>query len=100
MYVAFMLFAYFMFLFGLFYMARNVEQVAQHPMMEGLVDKVRYNLRDIPRVDYTQFMSDDSQSESQEVTPEASEEESDEPSVRKRRDRNPMGRILEEVDQL
>ena len=67
-------------------------------MMEHIVDKVRYNLRDIPRVDYTQFMSDDSQSESQEAASEASEEESDEPSVRKRRDRNPMGRILEEVD--
>lgn len=92
--------AYFMFLFGLIYMSWNVDRVAQHPMMESLVEKVTYNLRDIPRVNYKEISSDEegSQSDSQEAASEASEEESDAPSVRKRRDRNPMGRILEQVD--
>ncbi len=95
-----MLAAYFMFLFGMMYMSWNVERVAQHPTLEYVVDKVRYNLRDLPRVDYTEFLNDsDSGAEEEgEAASEASEEESDEPSVRKRRDRNPVGRMLEQVD--
>lgn len=92
-----MLSAYFLFLFSLIYMSRNVEKVAQHPLMENVADKVRYNLRNIPRVDYTEISSEDSQSESQEVTSEFSQEESDEPSLRKRRNRNAITNLLDQI---
>jgi hypothetical protein len=96
-----MLMFYFMFLFGMFYMTRNVEQIAQNRMMEALVqklqDNVPYNLRDIPRVDYTEPTTSD-----EEGTSEASEEESEvEPEqviCKRRRDPNPIGRMIEEVD--
>lgn len=104
-YALFMLLSYFMFLFGILYMSHNVERVAQHPLMESLAEKIRYNLRDVPRVNYKEISSDDeveekedSQSEYEdEAASEASQEESDEPSeqVRKRRDRNPISRIME-----
>ena len=120
-YAFFMLFSYFMFLFGILYMTQNAERVAQHPYMERLVEKIQYNLRDLPRVNYKEISSDeedsqseslgqeeDSQSESlgqeedsqeEEVASEASLEESNEPSeeLRKRRDRNPIGRLIEEI---
>jgi hypothetical protein len=117
-YAFFMLFSYFMFLFGILYMTQNAERVAQHPYMERLVEKIQYNLRDLPRVNYKEISSDeedsqseslekdDSQSESlekedsqEEVTSEASLEESNEPSeeLRKRRDRNPISRMIEEI---
>ena len=99
-----MLMFYFMFLIGMFYMTRNVEQIAQHPIMGTLVqklqDNVRYNFRDIPRVDYTEPATSD-----EEGTSEASEEESEVQSEEKeqvihkrRRDPNPIGRLIEEVD--
>ena len=90
---------YFVFLFGMMFMTWNIERVAQHPVMETFADKIRYNLRDIPRVNYAE---DDTSSE-EDATPEASEEESEveseEEVVRKRRrDPNPMARMMEEVD--
>ena len=89
---------YFMFLFGMFYMSQNVERIARNRMLEAVVDKVRYNFRDLPRVNYKEI---DSSSE-EDATPEASEEESEvesEEGIRKRRrDPNPLGRIIEEVD--
>jgi hypothetical protein len=92
-----MLSAYFMFLFGMIYMSWNVGRVAQNPALEALVDKVRYNLRDLPRVDYREF-TNETDSQEEEAASEASEEESDEPSVRKRRDRNPIANLLDHVD--
>jgi hypothetical protein len=95
-----MLSAYFMFLFGMIYMSWNVERVAQNPALEALVDKVRYNLRDLPRVDYREFTNetDSQEEEEEEAASEASEEESDEPSVRKRRDRNPIANLLDHIN--
>lgn len=98
-YAIVMLGFYFMFLFGILYMARNVEQVARNRVLEAVVDKVRYNLRDVPRINYAEV---DTSSE-EDATPEASEEESEveseEEVVRKRRrDPNPMARMIEEVD--
>ena len=92
-----MLSAYFMFLFGMIYMSWNVPRVAQNPALEALVDKIRYNLRDLPRVDYTEF-TNETDSQEEEAASEASEEESDEPSVRKRRDRNPIANLLDHIN--
>ncbi len=73
------------------YMANNVNRIANHPMTEQIANKLRYNLRDIPRVDYTELSSDEGDQES------TSESESEsEPTLRQRRDPNPMSRMISE----
>jgi hypothetical protein len=68
-------------------MANNVNRIANHPMTEQIANKLRYNLRDIPRVDYTELSSDEGDQES------TSESES---TLRQRRDPNPMSRMISE----
>lgn len=80
LYVFLALTFYFMFLGGILFLAWNVERVARDPIIEAVVNKVRYNLREIPRVDYTEMSSD---SEEEQVV------------VKRRRDRNPIGRMIE-----
>lgn len=80
--------AYFMFLAGIMYMSRNVERVANHRMVEAIVDKVcnGYDLRKLPRVNYKEVSSDED---------EYMSAQDEEPSPLRHRDRNPIGRILE-----
>lgn len=88
LYAFMVLISYFMFLSGIFYTIRNVQNVAYHPLTEALADKVHYNLRDIPRVDYTEPSSDSDSSDSFEETEES--------TLKKRHhDRNPMSRLME-----
>lgn len=82
------LIGYFFFIVGLIYMANNIQRFAEHPTTEAIFNSFRYNLRDVPRVNYKEISSDESESESD-----------DEPitqEVRKRRDRIPMSRIVDE----
>ena len=83
------LLCYFFFIFGLIYMANNVNQIADHPMTEQIVNKFRYNLRDVPRVDYTEPVSDESEQESDSAHESYS-------ALRQRRDPNPISRIISE----
>lgn len=53
------LFSYFLFLFGLLVAANNIPRIAAHPAAEALTEKIRYNLRDIPRVDYSELSSEE-----------------------------------------
>lgn len=110
-YAVTMLMAYFMFLFGILYMTRNVEQIAHHRMVEALVEKlkdnVQYNLRDIARVNYKEVDSSSEEEDNQDATSEASQEESEVESeevestqmaCKRRRDPNPLARMLDQVD--
>ena len=74
--------AYFLFIFALLYASRNVERIAGNPTVNHVMEKVSYNLRDLPRVNYKEISSDE----------EVSEEEE---RIRRRRDRNAYSRILE-----
>ena len=80
--------AYFFFIFTLLYAVRNVENIAANPTVHHVMEKVSYNLRDIPRVNYKELSSDD---EDEQVTNSNSEEK----LTRRRRDRNAYSRILE-----
>lgn len=82
----FILGAYFLFLLSLMYLANNIGYYANHT--EQFVKTIGYNLRDLPRVDYTEEDSDLSEST-------ASEEEN--LSLRNRRDKNPVSRIISEI---
>lgn len=81
---------YFLFLLSLMMLANNVKYVAEHPVTERLINKIRYNLRDVPRVDYKELSDDESSPSDNEV----SEEEF---TLRNRRDTNPISRIIEEA---
>lgn len=61
-----MLFSYFLFLFGLLIAANNIPRIAAHPAAEALAQKITYNLRDIPRVNYKEPSSDDEEDSHQE----------------------------------
>jgi flagellar biosynthesis component FlhA len=78
-----MLFSYFLFLFGLLIGVNNIPYLAAHPVAESLTEKIRYNLRDVPRVDYKETSSDEEdeqeqpQEESSEAEAEAEESQED-----------------------
>ena len=75
--------AYFIFIFALLYAVRNVENIAANPTVHHVMEKVSYNLRDIPRVNYTEPSSDEDEPEEVKKV------------VRLRRERNAYSRILE-----
>ena len=88
------LMSYFVFIIGLIYMANHMNQIANHPMTEQIISKFRYNLRDVPRVDYKELSSD----EDDQMSTSSSDTEQNEDSVlRQRRDPNPVSRILSEA---
>ena len=91
------LFAYFFFLFGLLYASRNVDRIAEHAENLDAMKRVAYNLRAIPRVDYYEPSSDEEMSQEDAGSPMNLDSES-ETEVRHRRDRNPVGRMLEASD--
>jgi cytoskeletal protein RodZ len=95
------LFGYFLFIVGLIYMANNVEFLAEHPTTQAICNTFRYNLRDVPRINYKEISSDESESESDtESIPESESATEDEPTVNEvhhRRDRIPMSRIVSEL---
>lgn len=112
MYLQFTILAwYFIMLFSIMIAVRNVDYIANHPRTEQLVNKIRYNLRDIPRVNYKEDSSEeeideyyeDIDSEEEKQQNAASEEAEAEPveendqEVRHRRERGAFGRILDEV---
>jgi hypothetical protein len=88
------LISYFTFIFGLIYMANHMNQVANHPMTEQIVNKFRYNLRGVPRVDYKELSSDE---DDQMSTSSSDTEQNEDSTLRQRRDPNPVGRIIEET---
>ena len=88
------LISYFTFIFGLIYVANHMNQVANHPMTEQIINKFRYNLRDIPRVDYKELSSDE---DDQMSTSSSDTEQTQDSTVRQRRDPNPMSRIIDEA---
>ena len=92
-----MLFAYFMFLGGILLATWNIERVAQHRFVEAAVDKVvRYNFRDVPRVNYKEDSSDEDEGEAEgEDEYEYISDSPEEVRYRNLRDRNPMSRILD-----
>lgn len=97
MFESIVIFAYFCFLFGLLYASRNVDRIAEHPTTKAVVEKFTYNLRDLPRVDYKEFSSDESEPEQEQEQVESPmdvDSESDSEGLR-RRDRNPLGRMIE-----
>ena len=114
----FMLIGYFFFLMGLVIAANNVQRIAKAQATEAVVNKILYNLRDIPRVDYKEESSDDEEKEEVEEEVEEKEEvdvdealinaddedEDEAPKqdpimlVKRRRDLNPISRLLDEVD--
>jgi hypothetical protein len=111
---------YFGFLFTLFFFSQNVQRIADHPRTQAVVQKMAYNLRELPRVDYTELSSEeeseeeelqehkeyDSEEESEDLE-EGSEEEDiqspietdswseNEEVVRKRRERNCYSRLVD-----
>lgn len=99
---------YFTFLFALLYASRNVQRIAEHPKTQAVFEKITYNLRKLPRVDYTEILSDEDEEEEQEEEGLESpmeidslmevDSESEEEGLRKRRDRNPLGRMIEATD--
>ncbi len=111
--------SYFFFLFGLIFVANNVNRLAAHPAALAVADKIQYNLRDVPRVNYKEISSEesegedvvdsqqesesDAEDETEEITPLPNAYRGTESSLaslrqRYRRDRNPVSRILETVD--
>ena len=74
-------------------MANHMTQVANHPMTERIVNKFRYNLRDVPRIDYKELSSD----EDDQMSTSSAESEPEESVVRQRRDPNPMARVVNEA---
>lgn len=77
-------------LYSMVFAVQHVEFIANHPRTEQLVHKITYNLRNVPRVNYKEVSSEEEMSES-------SEEDVKEQELRRRRDPNPMSRIIEEV---
>ena len=101
MYESIVLFSYFLFLFGLLYASRNITQIAEHPASIEAMKRVAYNLRAIPRVDYRESSSDEEMSQEEVASPMDIDSPSETPSdteLRQRRDRNPVGRMLEASD--
>jgi hypothetical protein len=87
---------YFFFIFSLLYASRNVERIAEHPTTKKVMEKVVYNLRDLPRVNYAEVSEEEQEEEEEEEEEErVIEPSSDEEVVRRRRDRNAYSRILE-----
>jgi len=93
-----MLVTYFIFLGGLVFATWNVERIAEHRFTEALVNKFRYDLRDLPRVNYKEVSSDEDVSDSFEE-PETSNYDNSynvtADVVKRRRERNPIGRIMD-----
>jgi hypothetical protein len=93
------LIGYLFFITSLIFMANNIQRFAEHPTTEAIFNSFRYNLRDIPRVNYKEISSDESESESeqeQEQEQDSSDDEHIIQEVRKRRDRISMSRIVDE----
>lgn len=84
--------AYALFLLTLLYLAINIHYYTTYGKAEYRVERTMYNLREIPRVDYTEVSS-----EEEEEYEEVSSEEEENPTPRNRRDKNPVSRILEEA---
>ncbi len=78
---------------GLIYMANNIQRFAEHPAAEAIINTFRYNLRDIPRVNYKEISSDE------ELESEFEEESENEPvaELRGRRDPISISRIVGEA---
>lgn len=92
-----MLYAYLMFILGLMFLVNNVPTVAAK--VEEYVPLKTYNLRDIPRVNY----KEESEEEEEEMedcdcnSAGAAIHSEDEKVTLRRRERNPLGRLLDET---
>lgn len=100
------LLGYFLFIVGFIYVVNNIQMVAEHPATEAIYNSFRYNLRDMPRVNYKEISSDE-ESESEFDTQELNQYESESISEsedtqevqepRRRRDPISISRIVGEV---
>lgn len=84
-------------LYSMVFAVQNVEFIANHPRTEQIVNKITYNLRNAPRVNYKEVSSEEEMSESSDEDLVASSVPEKEQEVHRRRDPNPMSRIIEEV---
>lgn len=89
---------------GLIYGANNIHFIANHPTTEQFVDTIRYNLRALPRVDYTEVVSEEENSEDDGYSSPSEEhsEQDENPEIlatglKRRRDPNVFSRIVEET---
>ena len=89
-------FAYFLFLFALLVAVNNGSQVANYA--EKFVQEKSYNLRDLPRVDYKEVTSEEEDDDEDDDEMSVSSEEIEQTTLFHRRERNPIGRILETSD--
>ena len=99
--VMLILYAYMVMIMGLLILVNHVPEVANST--EEYIRKKNYNLRDLPRVNYKEVSSDDeddmvdAKEDEEENSMTSESENEDTPVLRNRRERNPMGRMLDEV---
>lgn len=92
---------YFTFLLLLLFSVQNVETIANSAAAQRVAEKIQYNLRDLPRINYREPQSDEDLSDQSDGEQEdASSEEiaEAEPLVKRRREPNPLARMLEAMD--
>jgi hypothetical protein len=91
---------YFTFLLVLIFSVQNVDAIANSEAAQKIAEKIKYNLRDIPRVNYREPQSDEDVSDQSDEEQEdaSSVEISEAGCVRRRRDPNPLSRMLDATD--
>ena len=99
--VILVLYAYMMLLLGLMFLVNHVPEVAE--AADNYVRTKTYNLRDIPRVNYKEESESESESEEEmedcdcDSAAAAVHSEDEKLTLRRRRQTNPLGRILDEA---
>jgi hypothetical protein len=97
--VILVLYAYMMLLLGLMFLVNHVPEVAE--AADNYVRSKTYNLREIPRVNYKEESESESEEEMEDCDCDSAaaavHSEDEKLTLRRRRQTNPLGRILDEA---